>query len=357
MIGVYNYVLFSDDTDFLATNWDGHKLAMTFALNQIGSNGLFNGSSTTNDWGRLNSGGTITSLQAIFYRTLVTGAILADWAGDTTGLGASWLQQADEIQSLTNNINWDEEAGAFWDSVEQNDVHPQDGNSLAVYFGLVNDSSRATSISDYLVQNWTPIGAECEELPTNVSPFISSFEIQAHALAGQTNRSLDLIRTSWGWYLDHPNGTQSTMIEGYLTDGTWGYRSPDNAGYANDYSYTSHSHGWSTGPVGLLTERVLGLSVTGRAGATWVLSPSFDGGLDHVEGGFTTTLGKFQASWTVEDDSTIILEYIVPEGTTGDVVLPTDRTNVVINGARRVKRSGMNVVIPSSGGSHRLMFR
>jgi hypothetical protein len=367
MIGTYNYVLYSGDDDFLSTNWDKYKLAMTFALNQIDSSGLFYGNSPDQDWGRLHANGTLTSLQAIFYRTLVTGAELADWAGDTTGVGASWLQQASTIQALTNSNNWDAGAGAFWDTAERTDIHPQDGNSLAIYFGLVNDSSRATSISTYLTQNWTPIGPECEELPSNVSPFISSFEVQAHLLAGETGRALDLVRTSWGWYLDHPNGTQSTMIEGYLVDGTWGYRSPDNAGYDGDYSYTSHAHGWATGPVAALMEHVVGLSVTGRAGATWRLAPQVDGsGLDHAEAGFATKLGKFQAAWTVADDGSVTLEYSVPDGTSGDVIMPTNRTDVVVNGKRRMSRFGKAtggqeergfIVIPSKGGKHSFVFR
>lgn len=345
MIGTYNYVFYSDDLEFLANNWEKYKFAMTYALSQIDSStGLINSDSPLNDWGRLNANGTLTSLQAIFYRTLVTGAQLADWAGDKTGLGVQWLEEAAKTQSLTKSTNWDPSVGAFFDTTERAEIHPQDGNSLAVYFGIVNaSSSEARSVSDYLTRNWTPIGAVCEELPGEISPFISSFEIQAHLLSGNTQRALDLIRNSWGWYLDHPNGTQSTMIEGYLINGTWGYRW--DAGYQNDFSYTSHSHGWATGPVTALTEHVLGLSITGRAGSTWRLAPQTTGDLTHVEGGFTTKLGKFSASWTKNTtDGTITLEYNVPLGTSGEVVI----------------EGGSSVPLLSSksgGGKHILVLR
>ncbi|KAK8065929.1 hypothetical protein PG997_012676 [Apiospora hydei] len=334
MLGTYNYVFFSDDTDFLLQHWDGYKAAMTWAQQHVDSSGLLYSASVDADWGRFGADGTLTSIQALFYHTLNTGAILAEWAGDANGLGDGWLKQAADIKSMTSKRNWDSSAGAFFDSADRKSIHPQDGNSLAVLFGVVNASSNeASGISNYLKGKWTPIGAGCEELPGEVSPFISSFEIQAHLLAGQTQRALDLIRTSWGWYLNNPLGTQSTMIEGYLTNGTFGYRW--NAGYQNDFSYTSHSHGWATGPVTALTEHILGLSVTGRGGSAWRLAPQV-GDLSYAEGGFVTKRGRYSASWSREDDGAIKVEYAVPEGTQGEVSLPlganVDPAKVTVNG-------------------------
>lgn len=165
---------------------------------------------------------------------------------------------------------------------------------MSTLFNVVNSNSRAESVSTSLLQNWTPIGAIAPELPENISPFIPSFEIQAYLSIRQTSRALDLIRRSWGWYLNHPNGTGSTVIEGYLANATFAYRS--SRGYKYDASYVSHAHGWSSGPTSALTNYILGLRVTSPAGATWRLAPQF-GDLSHVEGGFVTKLGKYQAAW------------------------------------------------------------
>ena len=189
---------------------------------------------------------------------------------------------------------------------------------MSVLFGAVNSSSKAQTISKNLLKNWTPIGAETPELPGNISPFISGFEIQAHFSIGQAERALDLIRRSWGWYINNPNGTQSTVIEGYLTNATFGYRS--SRGYDYDTSYVSHSHGWSSGPTSALTEYIVGLSVTSPAGATWKLAPQF-ADLSNAQGGFTTSLGKFQASWQLKGRG-YTLEYSVPNGSSGEVILP-----------------------------------
>jgi hypothetical protein len=137
-------------------------------------------------------------------------------------LSATWNSRAVSLKAAINEYCWDTGYGAFRDNATLTTLHPQDANSMAVLFGVVN-TTRAESISTNLLKNWTPIGAVTPELPGNISPFISSFEIQAHFTIGQTGRALDLIRRSWGWYLNNPLGSQSTVIEGYLQNGTFGY--------------------------------------------------------------------------------------------------------------------------------------
>ncbi|CAJ2505256.1 Uu.00g126500.m01.CDS01 [Anthostomella pinea] len=326
---------------------------MTFLATQFdGSRDLVDISDWPNDWGRFNSTGYLAAAQMLAYRTLVTGATLAEWVGDNTGLNTTWLNAAAGLNESVNAKLWDPDFGAFKDNYGDyaNGLYAQDGNSLAVLFDVVNASSeQAQDISSWLTQNWTPIGAESPELPGEISPFISSFEIQAHLVAGQAERALELIRSSWGFYLANENGTQSTMIEGYLTDGTFGYR--HDAGYEENYSYTSHAYGWSTGPVTALTEHIVGLSVTGMAGSTWRLAPQF-GGLTHVEGGFTTSLGKFSANWTVQSDGSYVIIYETPLGTTGEVLLSGlehgNAVKVVVDG-RVAKRSLVDVVQGSGG--------
>lgn len=216
---------------------------------------------------------------------------------------------------------------------------------MSILFGVV-DSHRVQGISYLLTHNWCPIGAVAPELPENISPFISSFEIQAHFVAGQADRALDLIRRSWGWYLNNPNGTQSTVIEGYLQNATFGYRS--SRGYDYDASYISHSHGWSAGPTSTLTNYVLGLSITGRLGSTWKLSPQF-GDLTNAEGGFTTSLGKFSAAWQRRSAASTLpytLTLDVPVGTSGEVVLPVSGSSGDKTQKVAVKLNG-NTIKPS----------
>lgn len=233
------------------------------------------------DWAREATGGNSSEPNMILYHTLTTGSDLAHWMGNDT-LATTWTTRAEALKANINAHLYDATYGAFADNTTTS-LHPQDANSLALLFGVVPPtSSTAQQISDRLTNNWTPIGPEAPELPHNISPFISSFELQAHLTLGNTARALALLRSCWGWYLRNPNGTQSTVIEGYLTNGSFAYR--NYRGYNYDAAYVSHSHGWSSGPTSALTNYVLGLQITGRIGSLWRFAPQF-GDLERVQGG------------------------------------------------------------------------
>ncbi|KAI1427104.1 Six-hairpin glycosidase-like protein [Xylaria sp. FL1777] len=331
LIGTYNYILYENDTEFLALNWDRYQRAMEYVYGKVDdTSGLLNVTGTR-DWARLVQGFNNSEANIILYRTLTTGSYLASLVGDNA-LSETYKDRAAALSTAINTHLWDSSYGAFRDNATDTTLHPQDANSLAILFN-VTTAKQDQSISSRLTENWNDIGAVSPELPGQISPFISSFEIQSHFLAGNATRALDLIRRSWGWYLDHPNGTASTVIEGYLEDGSFAYRF--NRGYS-DPSYTSHAHGWSSGPTSALTNYVLGLEVTRAAGQEWSFAPQF-GDLQFAEGGFSTLLGKFQASWRITDvGKSYSFNITTPGGTKGSVLLPrvsdAQTANITIDG-------------------------
>ncbi|GJD00436.1 bacterial alpha-L-rhamnosidase domain-containing protein [Colletotrichum higginsianum] len=338
MIGAYNYVLFSGDLAWLASNWATYLRAMDYIYAKVlPATGILN-ATATGDWARYINSMNGSAPNMLLYRTLTTGAFLADLApvsngsnsssttttssGTAANLTETWLSRAETLKEAIMTHLWDPAKGAFIDGYKNRTLYPQDSNSYAVAFGVVDPSgAEAASISRVLTENWTPIGPSSPELPGNVSPFISSIELEAHFVAGRPDRAVQLMRDSWGWYLQHPNGTGSTVIEGYLADGTFGYRS--TRGYTNDPSYVSHAHGWSSGPTSTLTEYLVGLRVTRPAGAAWSLRPAF-GEVPEAQAGFTTALGRFSARWRVEG-AVATVEWDVPEGTRGWVELGARR--------------------------------
>ncbi|TVY89802.1 hypothetical protein LAWI1_G008167, partial [Lachnellula willkommii] len=204
LIGTYDYFLFTNDTDFLSGNWDRYKAGMKFITNKIDGSGLLNVTGT-NDWGRSAAqGGHNTEANMFLYQALTAGSALANWTGDAASASA-WSSLAATLKTAVNKLNWDASVGAFKNSDTDASVHPEDGNSLALLFGVA-DSSKTQSISAQLTSNWGPIGAICPELPNNIVPYIEGFEIKGHLVARQATRALDLIRRSWGWYLANPYG-------------------------------------------------------------------------------------------------------------------------------------------------------
>lgn len=55
MIGTYNYVLFTNDTDFLHMNWDKYQKAMNYIYGKVDSRGLLDVTGTR-DWARWQQG-------------------------------------------------------------------------------------------------------------------------------------------------------------------------------------------------------------------------------------------------------------------------------------------------------------
>ncbi|KAK3079839.1 hypothetical protein LTS18_003772, partial [Coniosporium uncinatum] len=320
MIGTYNYMLYSNDTTFFKRNWPAYIDAMNYIYSKVlsgsGDGGGLLNVTGTRDWARIATNGNTTQANIILYHTLTTAALLFAWypidipfTHPLTGnIVPTFISRAASLRNAIQTHCWDPTAHAFRDNATTTTLYPQDANSLAILFGLTN-RTQSLAISASLTRNWTPIGPEPPELPQNISPFITSLEIQAHFEADRADRALDLIRRTWGWYLKNPNGTESTVIEGYRTDGSFGYRF--NRGYPNP-SYTSHAHGWSSGPTSALTEYVVGLRVVGPAGQRWRLRPQF-GDLEWCEGGFTTSLGKYQAKWNRTAGAEYSLSYYAPE--------------------------------------------
>ncbi|KAF4872652.1 hypothetical protein CGCSCA1_v008390 [Colletotrichum siamense] len=321
MIGAYNYILFSGDLPWLAANWAAYLRAMDYIYAKIiPETGILN-ATATGDWARYIYSTNGSAPNMLLYRTLTTGAFLADLAPSNSSsssfanLTSTWLARSETLKTAIKTHLWDATKGAFFDGYKNRTLYPQDANAYALAFGLLAPSSpEAASVSAALTDNWTPIGPASPELPGNVSPFITSIELEAHFVAGRPDRALRLIRDSWGWYLTHPNGTQSTVIEGYLVDGSFGYRK--TRGYTDDPSYVSHAHGWSSGPTSTLTEYLVGLRVTAPAGREWRLRPVF-GEVEAAQAGFTTALGRFSARWEVKNGSIASVEWDVPTGTRG----------------------------------------
>lgn len=335
LIGTYNYLLYSGDEDFIRNNWAKHEAAVAYAWSLLNEVGVVDVQGNR-DWGRLTSATDRSSASMLLYRALVNAASITSWIPDlpTTGGGnetEEYLSKAKTLRASILEQFWDEEVGAFRESPQVNDLHPQDANSFALAYGVVeSDSEEASRITDYLAEQWGPFGPSSPELPENVSPFITSVELEAHFRAGRPDRSLELMRTLWGWYLNHENGTQSTTPEGFLQDGTWGYRY--NGGYYNAPSYMSHAHCWSSGPTSTLSEHMLGLRLTKPGGREWLLKPASFMELATVQAGYTTSLGKFSAKFEINGDEAII-EWDTPVGSRGVVQLPGSAPEEVEGGS------------------------
>lgn len=119
MIGTYNYVLYSGDVAFIRENWKGYVKGMRYLFSLVDrvTNLIKVPDDAANDWGQPNVNGFHTSAQVLFFHTLITGAKLADWIGDTPDRKATWLKTAKVVKVTMNELHWDRGTGAFWNNL------------------------------------------------------------------------------------------------------------------------------------------------------------------------------------------------------------------------------------------------
>ena len=321
LIGTANYYQYSHDAAWLTTEWSSYQRALAFSLGKLDPDGLMNVTGTA-DWARGDQGGENVEANALLYQALVSGAQLATVEGDGAD-AATWNTKAAAVRTAINAQLWDAAAGQYRDNPTSS-LHPQDGNSLAVWFGIA-PASRAASVSAALTTNWNAYGATTPEKDSEISTFPGSLEIQAHLQAGDSTQALDLMRREWGYMLNSPLGTGSTFWEGYLADGQFGYGG----------AYMSASHGWATGPTSALTFDVLGIAPTTITGG-YDIKPS-PGNLTSTEGSLKTPFGDIKLAWRHDTARRSFTEQLTaPANAIAHVEVPTFGAAVAVsvNGRR-----------------------
>ncbi|KAF2724921.1 glycoside hydrolase family 78 protein [Polychaeton citri CBS 116435] len=323
LIGVADYYVYSGDLDYVRNKWDAWKRGLNFSLGFIDESGLMNVTSP-NDWLRFGMGGHNIEANSILYYTTYKGVMLGQVLGEDQSLLDSWQKAAEGVKAAANSRLWNAETGLYVDN-ETTILSPQDGNSWAIVANLTDSTEKNSQISQALASRWTEYGAPSPEAADAVSPFISGFEIQAHAVAGNATAALDLIKLEWGYMLDYKYMTNSTFIEGYLADGSLHYPP-----YTND-PRISHAHGWATGPTSLLSMYIAGLQPTSAGGATWELKPQV-GDLKYVDAGYHTKFGEYSVTINATDNGQLsCIRLSTPPGTVGSINLAGVGSGSLVN--------------------------
>ncbi|KAI4721338.1 Six-hairpin glycosidase [Aureobasidium sp. EXF-10727] len=312
LLGLHNYWIYTGDDEYLQNNWNRFKLGLNYSLSFVDETGLANVTSSF-DWLREGMGGHNIEANSILKHTLDVAVTLAYAVNDTSHI-ASWTNASTAIATAANTLLWNDTASLYKDNDTTTALHPQDGNVWSIISGIAS-ANQSTAISAALAARWGPYGAPAPEAGSTVSPFITGFELQAHYLAGQPQRAIDLMRFMWAdFMLDDPRMTNSTFIEGYDVSGALHYPA-----YADD-PRISHSHGWSSGPVLALSMFAAGLHVVNAT--SWVAHPQ-PGNLTEVTAGFKIGHGDYAAEYLVTAGGGAKYTFSTPAGTKGSLVLDT----------------------------------
>jgi hypothetical protein len=340
LIGTASYYTYSADKAWLDSVWSRYRLGMSFITAKIDGNGLLNVTGS-NDWARGGQGGENIEANALLYSALSSGAALARAEGDSAD-ATGWQQRAATLKAAVNQRLWNAAVGLYRDNPTST-LYPQDGNSLAVWYGLTDSAAKNTAIARALSARWNDYGAASPEKDGGaIGTFPGSMEVQAHFVAGDDVNALTLVRREWGYMLNSPTGTGSTFWEGYRSDGSFDYGG----------TYMSLAHGWATGPTSALTFYLLGLSPTGTSGYDFVPHP---GDLTHVEGTITLPQGSAAGSWDYDASAGTLAEQLTsPAGSTGRIGIPTYGSSAVtvsVNGATVWSGGAFHATSGITGGS------
>ncbi|MFF3379091.1 alpha-L-rhamnosidase [Streptomyces sp. NPDC002680] len=321
LLGTATYYNYTGDRAWLDSEWANYTRGMAFIINKIDGNNLLN-VTRTQDWARVGQGGENISANALLYAALRNGVTLAQVKGDSA-LAANWAAKADAVKAAANSRLWDASKGMYKDNPTSG-LYPQDGNSLAVWYGLTDSAAKSRSIVGQLTTRWGIYGPTTPEWGGNVSPFAGGMELNAHFAANDDHTALTQIRRTWGHMLNSDIGTRSTFWEGIRADG----------GLAYGGSFMSLAHGWSSAPTSTLTFDVLGTTPESATGAyRFVPHP---GDLTSAEGRITMPQGAIDASWSrVPTAGTYSAHLTSPAGTNGRIGVPKfggSNISVSVNG-------------------------
>jgi hypothetical protein len=279
-----DHYLYSADRDWLLAHWSQFQLGINFSSAKIDSNGLL-AVDLPSDWGRDNTGGEEVSANALLYHVLQGASFLASAVGDPAS-AAHYAAQASSLRAAINARLFSSSAGLYADT-PGSALFPQDGNALALWFGVPDSAAVSSAVSTNLRRRWNRFGALTPERPGAIATFPGSMEVLAHFAAAEDENALDLIRLEWGYMLASPIGTRSTFWEGYLRDGSFDYGG----------SYMSLAHGWATGPTAALTQYVAGVAPELSSAVQFHFIPHL-GNLSRVAATVPLAQGTVSVLWT-----------------------------------------------------------
>lgn len=113
MIATQNYILYSNDTEWLEAVWSRYQMAMSYITAKIDTETGLVDVTGTSGWGRsATEAGYSTIGNMLLYGVLISGSSLANWTGESD-LATKWEGLAATLKAAVNSpdYNWDSAVG------------------------------------------------------------------------------------------------------------------------------------------------------------------------------------------------------------------------------------------------------
>ncbi len=342
VVNMADYYLYTADRAFEVQEWPTVARELAWNAAQVNDQGLFvtDGSDGAN-WHYDVQTGAQTYYNALYYRTLLDAAFLADATGHPA-MAATYRTRAAALKTAINQYLFNAQTGVYDISTTQRGYISQDANAFAVLYGIA-PTDKVASILTAMKRLWTAHGALDVTSPAPagytqlIGPFMGSYDLWARFQSGDTADAFQLLETEWG-----------QMLSGDAQSTVWEYMNADGS----VSSGTSMAHGWSTGPTSALSEYVLGIAPTTPGYRSWLIEPH-PGTLAWTEGQAPTPYGPLVVKWGQETSSQkFVMQVQAPHGTCGTIAIPTvgHQTVILVNN-QQVWSNGKFHAIPGITGA------
>lgn len=284
--------------------------------------------------------GQSTALNALYYRTLLDAADVADAAADPAR-AAAWRQEAGQVRAAVNTYLYLPEQGAYLAALHQG--APRSPTPHAQAWALAYDIVPAAE-QQRVASRLVAMLSTNPSAP-NVEIYGMHWVLEGLGRAGRVSDAITIIKRYYGYMLDRGATTWWEQFNSHR-------------------SYTaSLSHGWGAGPTWFLTTYALGARRSGPA--SWELRPSMRA-LRSMAGALPLEAGLLRVAWGNPACGRYTLELSAPAATSGSLIVPfpPDSTSVLLNGELVWRRSralaagvaaeqqGVRLELP--GGAHRI---
>jgi hypothetical protein len=331
VVALADYYRYTGDLPFVYQQWPGVVRQMEWAAAKV-HNGLF--TVTENNgatWNLELFPGKLTSVNAMYYEALQAAAQLSDALGQQSG--PTYRTRAEQLRTAVHGQLWNAQRGIYDMSTSLRGFTTQDANVLSVVSGLATAEQRRSILAKLPRALASPYGALNVQPPFPrgfrpvVSPYMGGLQVKADFEAGRTRDALGLLRTEWGYMVDHgPGGT------------TW-ERIPTHGRLSRK---SSAAHAWSTGATWALSRYVLGPEPRRPGWVRWRVKPHA-GNVAWARGTAPTPHGPLRVRWD-QRGPRFRLVVRAPGKTSGSVWLPLQ------GAARYVRRDGHLVTAHRRGG-------
>lgn len=334
VVNAATYYLYTGDAATLRAMLPSLRRAVSYLEGKAPSGLLVTGPDEFN-WHPLDQAAGASSLtNELYIAALNSLAYLEQQIGAGAGAAAPLRQKAASVEADLIAQLWDPSADAFYlNTDDPMHSHGQDGNVAGMALGVVDAKHAHEALTFVHRHLWTRFGTETTDVAGDqymkqfISPFMTSIELRARLIAGDSDGALALIRRTYAYMAASDPGTtwEAMSLTGDVVNG----------------GAQSWAHGWSSGSVSALSNYVLGIRPLTPGYATWIIAPEL-GNLHWTQGQVPTPHGRLVSRWARgRGNSWFKLTIIAPRGTSGTVSIPTyRRSRTIALDGRIVWRNG-----------------